>query len=154
MVLREQAFQLVVCVSAALRTNHGTLAHHLRTCTSHQMAATLNPSSVVTTSLSCLGFQQHMLVTPAATHPSTSILGFTTAGERSPVRWYDFEGEWAWADADIGIGKLTVNGMKQVCPTCLSIAQPGGSDRGRSLQTGVPRQRVSCIACLHRGCLV
>lgn len=30
------------------------------------------------------------------------------------MRWYDFEGEWAWANTDIGIGKLTVNGMKQV----------------------------------------
>jgi hypothetical protein len=37
-----------------------------------------------------------------------------SAGERSPVRWYEFEGEWAWGPTDIGIGKLSVHGMKQV----------------------------------------
>jgi hypothetical protein len=37
-----------------------------------------------------------------------------SAGARSTISWYDFEGSWAWADDNVAPGKLTVNGMHQV----------------------------------------
>lgn len=34
------------------------------------------------------------------------------AGERTPIHWFDFEGDWGWEMEDLGPGKLTSRGME------------------------------------------
>lgn len=36
----------------------------------------------------------------------------TFAGERTPIHWFDFEGDWGWKEEDLGPGKLTSEGME------------------------------------------